>query len=871
MRIGKVISFVFILFFSNSLVQEVASEICWSSIGPSGGGCLNKILVVNKGKEKAIYVGCDIGGIYKSTNDGAHWDIINNGLTNYDVADIICDPQSAETLYIGTYGGVFKSINGGESWVEKRKGFPAKEKYFLTAPISSIIIDPQHPNVIYASVGIKRDYAQNSSNWNNVKQKGAIYKSTNYGESWSLIRNTGISTKAMIFSLAIDPSNSSILYAGTDCGFYKSTDAGGSWISKNNGLPHKHTAQIAIDPINSNVLYLTIWTTQKAHPWQGGVYKSTDAGETWIEKNNGLNKELGNPGNYNPTSNYMNIIINPDNPQILYVTNLGRFNEPGIFKTTDAADHWNRVTRHEKPNINVDCGWINFFDWLTISSECIALDPFFPNHIYFGTSAIICKTVDAGENWTQIYTDPTGLGYWKGRGLETTCVLDIAIDPIHSNNIYIGYADIGFLKSVDGGVSFKRSVSGVGYDHACLAIAIDPESPNIIYAAFGESERTSQGGVYKSMDWGEHWQSINNGLARASTKSLVIDPKSDPDSRILYAGTWGYGVYKTTDGGKSWIPVNNGLEGGEGIEDGLRIRKIIIHPIHSNILYAVLSRWAGMVGGEWKDLAKGGIFKSIDGGNNWEKIDTLQPQPNVFDLVINPDNPDILYSAVEDYWDENQEKRYPAGVFKSTDGGNTWELTKKGLGDYPSFNSIAINPLDTNVLYVTTLGNTGHDLDTGRGVYRSANAGATWTQINEGLGVLSLNNIVVDPANPRRLYLGTVGNGIFTAIDPEVGIAVKRDVQVPDKFNLYQNYPNPFNGYTTIRYQIPQDAKIELTIYNQLGEKIRTLVDCHHVAGEYRIQWDGLDDSGADGATALYFCQMKAERFAQTIKIILIR
>jgi len=93
----------------------------------------------------------------------------------------------------------------------------------------------------------------------------------------------------------------------------------------------------------------------------------------------------------------------------------------------------------------------------------------------------------------------------------------------------------------------------------------------------------------------------------------------------------------------------------------------------------------------------------------------------------------------------------------------------------------------------------------------------------------------------------------------------------PHSFNLKQNYPNPFNPTTTINYQLPVQSKVELTIYDLLGEKIRILVKENQRPGFYVVQWDGKNLNGAQSPSGLYFYQVKSEKFTQTKRMLLLR
>ena len=731
--------------------------ISWSPIGASGGGWLTAIAISGNDPD-VVYVGCDVGGIYKSTDNGASWQIINNGLTNYYIQDIVIDPQTPTTLYAATQGGVFKSTDGGDTWVIKRNGFTPVSRYTFSAPVAKILVDPTNPNIVYAGVGTPHHEGHQSVYWLGVVEKGVVYKSTDYGETWTKIRNTGIDTNAMIYSMAIDHHDPAVLYINTDYGVYKSTDAGSSWQSKNTGLPHLHTRDIIIDPTNSNVLYLTVWATPGSASWEGGVYKSTDAAESWVAKNDGLAQAMGDPSESSfLTSNYKNIVINPQNPQILYVANTSWWPEPGIFKTTDGGDDWTWVTRNEEPNINVDLGWI---DWGP-QAYCLAIDPDDPDRLFFGTDGVICKTEDAGESWMQVYTDPVASAYWQGKGFETTCVMDVAVDPANPDNVYVGYCDIGFLKSTDGGTSFKKTENGMNYPANTFTIAIDPDNPNVLYIGTGDllTWGINQGEICKSTDYGETWTAIGdpgNGLPDAQVWSLAIDPNSNPDSRTLYAVSYQSGIYKTTDGGASWFAVNNGL----GINRN--IRKIVIDPTDSNTLYVGIEGYD-----EGLATVQGGIYKTSDGGQNWVRIDTNPPQPSVLDLAIDPSSTNVIYSASREHYDHTQQVMYLGSVYKSTDGGSNWTRLNSGFGDSDNLNvgALAINPQNPEIIYAGTFDDNFHDESSGRGIFKSTDGGANWTPMNDGLGILYTTVITIDPSDHSRLYVGTHGNSVFTRTD----------------------------------------------------------------------------------------------------------
>ncbi len=732
-------------------------QVSWSSAGPGGGGWLSAITVIPDATN-TVYVGCDVGGIYKSTDHGQTWKIKNKGISMYYVQDIAYDQTNSNTLYAATRGGIYKSTNGGDDWVLKRfdtPETPPESQFTFSTPVSDIEVDPSNPGTLYAGIGITRSaYVLDSYHWQTAGIKGAIYKSTNYGESWALIRN-GIDSDSMIYSLAIDPGNSNILYAATSTGVYKSSNAGVTWLPKNTDLPHQRTMALAINPQNSNILYVTLWAEPGISPWKGGIYKSVDGGDSWDVKNSGLPKISKNVEGL--TSNYPVLVIDKSNPQILYLGNNSWTPDPGVYKTTDGGNNWAWVSRLDSDDNNVNTGWIH--EGAVVKT--LAIDPNNLARLYFGTSTDLITTDNAGLSWYQTYTEEKAGGYWKGHGFETTVVADIVVDPENSNTIYAGYWDMGFLKSIDGGASFKRTSDGLTYGSNTFAIILDPDNSSIIYAANGLWEE-NKGAVYKSTNSGEDWVLLGSGLPDAQIWSIALDKDSPIGSRILYATSYDNGVYKTTDGGQNWFPVNNGL----GINSNLQVKKILIDPNHSNVLYAGIEA-KQIESGNTNSTIQGGLFKSTNGGELWTRIDSSLPQINVWDIAIDPSNSQNIYTAVKAAYDHSQQNDFLGGVYKSTDGGTTWTNEKTGFGDENNLNisSVTIDPTQTNTLYATTTDAPFHDRSAGRGIFRSTDAGKNWLRVSNESNIQDFETITIDPLNPFVLYAGSSGNGILKGID----------------------------------------------------------------------------------------------------------
>jgi ligand-binding sensor domain-containing protein len=334
-------------------------------------------------------------------------------------------------------------------------------------------------------------------------------------------------TKITVYTLALDPSNPSTLYAGMSdgVGLFKSTDAGTNWAAANNGLtsflPGGGSSilsaiwALAVDPSDPSTLYAGT---------RRGVFKSTDRGASWTAANNGLDFRWG----------VATLAVDPSNPSTLYV-GLFAAGELGVFKSTDGAASW-AAASSGLPNRTF---------------AAIAVDPSDSSTVYAGTYAGgLYKSIDGGTSWT-----PSRNGFNAGS------VSALAIDSSNPSTIYAGVLGANtadtilasniVFKSTDSGASWVGASTGLT-PQALNALAIDPSNPSTLYAATGGGYFDTTGGVFKSIDGGGTWVTVGNGLPPKTGGALVIDP-SNPTT--LYVGTSGSGLFKSIDGGASWQPV----------------------------------------------------------------------------------------------------------------------------------------------------------------------------------------------------------------------------------------------------------------------------------------------------------------------------
>lgn len=296
--------------------------------------------------------------------------------------------------------------------------------------------------------------------------------------------------------------------------------------------------------------------------------------------------------------------------------------------------------------------------------------------------------------------------------------------------------------AVYNGLSF-RSIGPALMSGRVADIAIHPENENLWYVAIGS------GGVWKTENSGTTWSSIFDGQASYSIGCLALDPQNP---EIVWVGTgenvggrhigYGDGIYKSEDGGRSW--KNMGLKASE------HISKIIIHPTNSKIL------WVASQGPLWSSGGERGVYKSTDGGATWKRTLGDDEWVGATDLLIDPRNPDRLYAAT---WQRHRTVAgYLGGgpgtaIYTSTDGGENWVKLSQGL---PSGSmgkiGLAISPQNPDVVYAAI------ELDRRKGgVYRSENHGASWTKMSDavagGTGPHYYQELYASPHNFDEIYL----------------------------------------------------------------------------------------------------------------------
>ncbi|MFQ5772404.1 MAG: T9SS type A sorting domain-containing protein [bacterium] len=253
-------------------------------------------------------------------------------------------------------------------------------------------------------------------------------------------------------------------------------------------------------------------------------------------------------------------------------------------------------------------------------------------------------------------------------------------------------------------------------------------------------------------------------------------------------------------------------------------------------------------------------FRSNDQGVSWKTyLLPLVNQAEAFAIVINPRNPDSLYVG------------YRGGVLLTPDSGQSWKMINLS-NQSVTFRALAVDPFAPENVFAGGIGD-NHSF----AFYHSTNSGATWTRVQPDMGeeIAGVTSLVVvksdDPGNQTFVFIGTDGTGVWL-YKPIMVTRINQQDQIPEEFVLHQNYPNPFNPETTISYEIAISGHIVITIYNLLGQPIRTLVNAWQTTGVYRLKWDGKEAKRDQrSASGVYIYELKTADTVIRKKMVLLQ
>ncbi len=531
--------------------------------------------------------------------------------------------------------------------------------------IMQIAINPLTPTTVYA-----------------VNYDVGMFRSQDAGENWTFKVAGGVRG---VRDLAIDPLSTHRLYMFAPWDLQLSEDEGDTWISLDTegDMPYPH-------PTISGTVYAS-------SQWDGGdLWKSTNRGQTWVTKTNGLTD-----------TEVVALAFHPTDPLTMVVgTQNGN-----LFRTTNGGDSWTHASRPVQ--CVLDLAFNPFGGHELWASDCC-----------FSESPTTFKSTNADYTaWTTV-ADPVG-------SMPSRYIVfpPLAWGNTYSETVYASDCWASAYKSTDGGDNWEAfgPEKAFGPEPDTADIALHPTDPDIVYASSSSSE-----GVHKSTDGGATWQVIKEGLTAMVPKKLATVP-GRPD--IVYATTWRRGgLYKATEGGETWHFLE--IEGAGDIES------VLADPFTSTRVYAA---------GGWGSGVR--VHISGDEGETWPTYSELIAPAQYSDclhfsavLLADPSQPGTLLAAVL-HMRFGVPAFHAGSIYRSTSYGEHWTRIDVGQEISPVIDMAYDRELDS-VVYAST-----GAWASGSGIWKSTDRGQTWQRIAENVPELDyVDHLAVEPSFPYRVF-----------------------------------------------------------------------------------------------------------------------
>ena len=628
--------------------------------------------------------------------------------------------------------GVFVSKDGGKTWDEAK---------IDGSQYSAITIGSQNTSTLYVAGrhfpnGEDCEDEEDEDDCTPEKNS-AIFISNDFGTSW--IKSSSIPKGVFkeieleegqeleeedidkVTVLYVSPSDDDQIFVGTSNLLLKSNDRGSSWESLSDTFHRSDIKGLAIHPNNPNIIYARIGLytfsdcsdvdnddpdyEESVSKYCPGIYKSTDGGESWklLEEVTGDPSEGG-------------VYINEYNDSEIYSV-FGR--ETFVSKDGGISSDVFLDTKEHPiiPDVGVEI--ITFGE-----SE---------SEVFMAGLQGIYRTYDNGKTWIESNT-----GFVGSEVVDLVTSLD--------GTMYATTYNLGIFKSTDGGKNWVFASFGIKNWYG-MQLATHPEDADTLFT-------TTNGGVYKSTNAGKSWELIGgsdlcddeDAGGNCHYHGIVVE-KEAPFKVLVGSGgdqyaKEGVGLTGSEDNGESWRNSDDGF-----VRD-VHVSKLIIDPNNNNVFYATTqgeTEYTDKVG----DGA--GVFKSTDRGNNWTQINNGLNSLETNVLAVDPNDSDVLYLGTDD-----------DGIYKSINGGENWKklipTASFGVGD------IIVDPQNSNNVYMGTVDYFRLSESRGVlgdfGVYKSTDGGTTWEEFNSGLNHLGIFSLELSAEN-RILYAGTRAGGVY--------------------------------------------------------------------------------------------------------------
>ena len=742
----------------------------WRNIGPFRGGRADAVAGVTS-QPNTYYVGYTGGGVWKTENAGHSWKVISDGpggaRMNGSIGAIAVAESDPNVVYVGTgehavrgqsssFGnGMFRSTDAGKTWT--RIGLEN------TRQIAQVRVHPSNPDIVYV--------AAQGDRWKGTSDRG-VYRSTDGGKSWSLLLK-GVNAASGASDLSMDPSNPRILYAafwdhqrlpwqvrsgGAGSGIWKSTDAGDTWTRLGEGLPKlMGKIGVAVSPANPERVYAIVEAEK------GGLFRSDDAGKTW---------RLLSEDRLIQTRSwyYMNVTADPQNADVVYVMNAP------VMKSIDGGRTFATLQAAHGDNHQL---WINPKDSRLLIN---AND---------GGATI---SLDGGKSWSTQDNQPTAQFY------------HVIVDDAYPYRLYSGQQDNSsvIIKSRTNGSSIGERDWQDGPGCESANIGVDRRNPRYVYGGcyvgiLEELDMHTELGR-SIMPWPELalTEPTDKTRYRFNWTSPAVVSQHNPN--VVYHG--GNVLFRTPDRGRTWTPISPDLTRNDKSTQGFGGAPITNEGAGGEVYGAIVTIVESKHDANtiYAGTDDGLVQLTRDGGKTWTNVTPAGiPVGLSNNIEVSPHDPGTVYLAFR----MDRHGDYAPYPFKSTDYGKNWTRIASGLREGEPVRVIREDPERRGLLYAGTE----------TGVYVSYDGGAGWQPFSRNLPITPITDLEVRHGD---LYAATEGRA-FWALDDLTPLRQMNDQIARAEVFLYAPRPALLGGgsaapTTTAGRNPPPGANIYFTL-----------------------------------------------------------